>query len=139
MLSSRKDNFYFCTLNNLLALSEFGCSAKFLSMKTCTLVITCIICPTGFAITYLWKMSLFAKDTMSGAFSKRPKRHKIHPKEKQRGEGKEGKIPNVFLLSTFSTRKKPKHVKMVKLGQFFADIFLKIQLDVFCLNLCISI
>ena len=39
VLSSRKDNFYFCTLNNLLALSEFGCSAKFVSMKTCILML----------------------------------------------------------------------------------------------------
>ena len=90
VLSSTKDNFYFCTLNNLLALSEFCCSAKFVSMKTCTLVITCIICPTWFAVTYLWKMSLFAQEPCQKHFLKGQKGIKFTPKrnkgEKERKE-----------------------------------------------------
>lgn len=50
----------------------------------------------------------FCTGTMSEAFPKRPKTHKIHPKEKQRGEGKEGKIPNVFFTVYFLNKKKAK-------------------------------
>lgn len=57
---------------------------------TCTLVITCIICPTGFAITYLWKMSLFAQEPCQKHFLKGPKGIKFTPKrnkgEKERKE-----------------------------------------------------
>lgn len=107
MLSSRKDNFYFCTLNNLLALSEFGCSAKFVSMKTCTLVITCIICPTGFAITYLWKMSLFAQEPCQKHFLKGPKGIKFTPK-RNKGEKERKKRYLMFFTVYFLNKKKAK-------------------------------
>ena len=42
---------------------------------------------------------------------------------------------NIYLgdLIDFSTGKKPKHVKMVKVGQICVGIFLKIQSDIYIL------
>ena len=72
---------------------------------------------------------------MSIAFFTRPKRHKILPKQKRKGEGrkrreKKTSLPNVFIPSIFVNEKKPKRVKKVKIGPITVDIFLKIQLDI---------
>ena len=92
-------------------------------------------------MTYLWKMSLFAQEPCEKHFLKgpKPKNHKIHPKEKQRGEGKEGKIPNVFFTVYFLNRKKAKTSQNGEIRPIFYRYLFENPVNVFCLNLCISI
>ena len=78
-------------------------------------------------------MQLFLTRTISEAFLTRLKRPKIHRKEKRKEkEGRERKKRLAYLLFLYRLlgRKKPKRVKMVKIGQICAGIFLKIQSDI---------